>query len=719
MTAKTKSKDPLDQAVSPATLAVVVPAFWVALVMAAAWTLHATHAPTWWVPAVAVTAAAVFTAVAAGMKAPRDTCWFVFLLALAIGGYLTWTTATTPWQQGSLLTLIPGAIVFGAWWRFIKATDRLVRSTEETEQLEHAKAVSRGDMPKILEGCGFKGITGDDPVPFPDAANPAGTDQVLHLPESGQVSLRRLQSAVEQVEIACKAEHPIRFRQGKTRAQVIVRRMLRDVLAETIEYPIDRNPKTIHKPIPLGLDEAGNEAGIVFREISGKIVGERGSGKSAAINTHLAYLTGCTDALVWMIDGKGGRTARPWLPALDWVACPQLGDTDEADAMIVGARTVVASRSTGDGEKVEPSSRQPAVVLIIEESSVITGVTGPGNSKRAQWVQEIVVLGRSEAVDVLIVGQRGTVTILGTGDMMSQLQYTLGLGISDAQDAQRAFGDRTLSQEALRYAGDDRYVGVELAKHPAWRSPLPIKGYLIRPVFIPGLAATNATYKPQLEADAVDTVEAKLAALGLPSYAGRWARYAGARGDIRPQDVPPQRPQTVAERLGLPESPIIAQILADRDTDRDTARDIDGDTSGDTAGDIGGDMSPEAELALLRDMWDMPAADGEDVPYDEAEQFVPAILAAVHNLFGALNATRLHTQTILDVFNVEGAPPMIAPRFGLLMAHCGVVKVPNAFDVDGVTGRGYDVADVDRAIQRARDGAKFNPGAFDWPDAPE
>ncbi|MCA1841653.1 MAG: hypothetical protein LC792_00420 [Actinobacteria bacterium] len=723
MTAKTKSRDPLDATVSPMALAVLVPIFWALVLLTAAWVLHAAQVPAYWVPGVAFVAALVFTLVAVGVESPRDVCWFVALLVLTAGGYLTWTTYTTPWQQWAILGLVPAMVVFGGWWRFIQATNRLVRTDEEKAELDHAKAIARQDMPAILSGAGFKGVTGKDPVPFPAGSdNPAGSDQVLTLPPNGTVTLRLLQAQVDKIEIAARAQHPIRFRGGRHAAEVVVRRMFRDVLADDVPYPIDRAPKTIHQPVPLGVDEAGEEAGVILREVSGKIIGERGTGKSGTINTHLAYLTGCTDAIVWLIDGKGGRTGRPWAEALDWLACPTASDGREADAVFVAANAVIQSRSTGDGEKVHPHPGQPAVQVIVEESSVVTGAIG--NGKRTKWAQDGVVLGRSEAVDFHFVGQRGTVTMLGTGDMASQLQYTVGLGISDMQDAVRAFGDRALSVEALRYGGDDRYKGVLLVKHPAWKSPMPIKGYWLEPSLIPGVAKTNARFKPQLEAAAVAAVEAALRAAELPAYADRWARFHGTTtGDT----VPAQRPQTTAERLGLPESPIVAQILKDRDTGRDTSGDTTGDKAGDTgrdtagdqAGDMspdrGGDMSPDAELAMLRDMWDAPAAEGGHVPYDEAEQVVPTILAVVHNLFGARGVTRLHTQAILDELPGEMTPR----RFGLLMAHCGVAKVPNAFEVDGVTARGYDVADVDRAISSARGGMKLNPAAFDWPDPAE
>lgn len=740
-TAKTRTKDPLDQPWPWGHY--TTPILWGIAVLAAAWILDRLTVPAYWVPGVAFLAAMVFTLVAAGMERPRDVCWFVALLTLSIGGYLTWTTYTTPWQQYAALWLVLGVLVFGGWWRFIQATNRLVRSDEQKAELEHAKAIARQDMPAILAGAGFKGVTGGDLVMFPAGSDrPAGSDQVLTLPPNGSVTLRILQASVDKIEIAARAQHPIRFRGGRHAAEVVVRRMYRDVLIEDVNYPIDRTPKSIHQPVPLGLDEAGSEAGVVFREISGKIIGERGSGKSASINTHLAYLTGCTDALVWLIDGKGGRTGRPWADALDWLACPTQSDSREADAVFIAANAVVASRSGGDGEKVIPTPAQPAVVVIVEESSVITGAIG--NGKRTKWAQDLVVLGRSEAVDVVFVAQRGTVTMIGSGDMASQLQYTIGLGIRDMQDANRAFGDRALSVEALRYSGDDRYKGVLLVKHPAWKSPLPVKGYWLDPKLIPGVATTNARYKPQLEQKAVEAVEAALKAAGLPSYAERWARHhAAPAGDTRPQDVPPARPQTTAERLGLPESPIIAQLLADRDTGgdktgdtgRDTAGDTAGDiagdtagdTSGDTAGDIGrdtggdtaGDMSPDDELALLSRLWDMPAADGGHVPHEEAEQVVPPILVALHNLFAARGTQRLHTETILQHLTVDGAPPMTPRRFGLLMGHCGVAPLRNGFDLDGVTARGYDVSDVDRAIKHARDGGKINRGAFDWPDPAE
>lgn len=689
-----------------------VPAILAVLTWGAAAVLDVTDTPAAWVLAAGTLTTLVSPLAARGIDSPLSERWFVGLLFAFLTGYLTWTTWTTAFQRNAALPVALAAIVFTAWWRVLrhKAAHRDQAADSEAQRLQ--KAAEKGDMPAVLAGVGIKGVEGQAVEQLPHGA---GTKQHLTLPPNGSVTFRQLHARTEQVMIATRAPFPIRFAQGNHAADVVCIRMAKDVLAEPHPYPVDRAAgKSIHDPIPLGLTELGDEAGVTLRELSGKIVGERGSGKSNTINTILAYLTGCTDALVWMIDGKGGRTARPWLEALDWVACPTEQDSSEADRMLAAAVAVVQARATGDGEKVEPTERQPGIVLVIEESSVVTGVGSTANNRRAELAKQLVVLGRSEAVDLLVVGQRGTVTMLGSGDMASQLQLTIGLGVSKIAEAQRIFEDQALAREIVRYAQDERYKGVMLVKHPQWNSVLPVKGYRLDPALIPGVARSNARFKPSLE------VPASLAADKAGGYGTRWERWTapgtGDSGDVSPVpagDVPAgdtsdgTRPMSRAEQMGLPESPIIAKLRAERDAKR-------GQGTGQPEPAVR-DMSPEELEAWFK----APAAEGSHVPADEAELVVPPILTTVEAIFGRLEAERLHTREILEYLpgGSEESTRMTGKAFGLLMNRCGVAPLPNDFVRNGERRRGYELADVRRQIAAFRDGkAKPDPAAFDWPD---
>lgn len=664
---------------------------------------------------------------ALGIGSPLSTRWFVGLLFASLTGFLAWTAATTPFQQNAAVPVVLGMILFGAWWRVIahQATQRDLKA--EQAKAEEEKLLARNELAGWIQTVGLRGVEPvGDRIPYPDPT--VGYMQDLDLPRNGSVTYTMLVNNVEKIETAARAEFPIRF-EKKGSGRVCGHVILRDVLMDTIPYPVDRRSKSIKEPMPLGVDETGTVVTLTMRELSGLIGGTRGSGKSALLNSQLAYLVGCKDALVWMIDGKGGRTARPWLqpflegigkPALDYVAITG----EEAGFMLAAARAVIAHRSRGDGEKVDPTPRQPAIILIIEEASLVT--------RHADLTKEVVVLGRSEAVDAELVAQRGTVTMLGSGDMKSQLQLRFGLGVETKDDAGRLFPDVTMARELYRFAKDERYRGVFLMKAPGHKSVLPVKGYWVAPGDISGLALSLAPYRPDLEQDCAEHVHQVLLGLGAAGgFYGRWDRLARDLGEThRPQDVPAApvspvpsggdtgdgtRPMSRAERMGLPESPLIAKIRADRDKRK-------GQETGQEAGHDGAESQPAARdmsPAELEALFNAPAAEGSHVPADEAARVVPAILTTLANIFEARDAERLHTRQILLELpgGGEDSTRMTAKAFGLLMGQCGVAPLPNDFPVDGERGRGYALADVKRALTAYRDGARKAGGPeFDWPD---
>jgi hypothetical protein len=714
---------------------VSTPILWGLAVFATGGVLDATDIAAWWVAAVGALLAVVSPMVALAINSPLRSRWYAGLLAASTGGYLTWTTWSTPWQRNAALVLIPGVIVFGAWWDVIvRTTDKAARAAAMAKR-QHEQAVEKLELPKILAAAKFMGIEPGARTPFPDPT--AGYTQKLILPPDGSVTLKMLQSNTDKIETAGRLKFPIRFSRGASSAEVIAQVLLRDVLLDSIPYPIDRAPKSIHKPIPLGHRETGELAVVTFRELAGLFVGTRGSGKSGLLNSHLAYLTGCTDALIWMIDGKGGRTARPWLkpfleattgkPALDYIAVTQ----EEADWVLMAAKAAIAIRSRGDGEKINPSPHVPAIILIVEEASLITGVGNVGNVKRSDLARDVIVLGRSEAVDGIIVAQRGTVTMLGSGDMKSQLQYRIGLGVESVQDAQMIFDDSSMARELFRFSEDDRYKGVFLAKAPGWKSILPIKGYkLVDSDIIAGVALTNSAHQPELDQETADYVHEVLVAAGAEGgYYGRWERTArDLKVDLpatykakspaatAPAQAPAQKSpaggvpnpdgRTTAEKLGLPESTILPSPFATPKSPEQQPEPV-------TVPAAPEPVDVDAQFqAIIAGFDTEPAAEGEHVPHEEAADMVPRILLTVARVFDVMQAEKVHTSRILAELPGELTPK----RLGLLMNYCGVTSLPEPIEVDGVRARGYARADVLKAIGRARAGGKLPKSAFDWPD---
>lgn len=693
---------------------VTAPALFAGAVFGVAAVLAAAAVSPWYVLGVGAVATAIAPMVATAVDSPLRTRWYVALLAPAITAWVTWCIFTTPWQRDAPLALIAGAVVFGPWWAVIVRTSNREEALQKAAVRRAERAAEAGHWPELLAQIGFKGVKFVSRVELP-----AGYSVTMRLPPNGSATYATVYAALGKLEQAALARlNSLRLERGDTAADIVLHVLTREVLAETIPLPVDRSPKSIHDPMPLGQFETGEVAVVTMREIAALMVGVRGSGKSALANTHLARLTGCIDAVVWMIDGKGGRTARPWIepflqattgrPAIDWVATSPA----ESDAMLLGTTVAVKYRSRGAGEKVIPSAAMPSIILVVEEASLITGIGSAANTKRAGLAQEAVVLGRSEAVDVLLMTQRGTVTMIGNGDMKSQFGLRYGLGVATQADAQAIFPDSKMAAELYKLADNEDYVGAFLMQAPASKRVLPVKGYWLAPASIGGIAVTNSQHRADLDNGTADAVHAALVAAGVPGgYYGRWDRYADqmsrvSGGAVSPGQDAPQGQETspaggtrqadpkgltTAERLGLPESKLVPSPLAGVSQDAEFA-----------------DIVRNLQVAEPERPRDTAASEARPAPAER----VPTILVTVARIFTTLGADRLHTQRILDELPGE----MTGRRLSLLMNLCGVSVQPEPLDIDGKRARGYLAADIHRALGRARAGYEFPQAAYDWPD---
>lgn len=724
---------------------IVIPVLWTAMVgVVGGFTTDAVGVASWLVALVAVATGLLAAGAAVVLEEPPRVTWFWFLLLVAAGAYLTWCAAAGWPQRAQLLALIPAGIVFGLWWNVLHLLNTAEQQIIRDDQAKAEQEAASGQWERLLARIGCKGVTVKDRVGFP-----AGHTLHLKLPANGSVTFRKLTAAVEQLEIAADARPgSLVFEKPKNvgAATVLLHVFERDVLTETLPLEVDRGPKSIHDPIPLGLYQTGEVCVVTFREVSGLMVGMRGRGKSGLLNTHLAHLTGCVDAVVWMIDGKGGRTVRPWLesflaattgrPAVDW-ACMD-AESPEAEAILLGVKAAIRSRSRGGGEKIHPGPAMPSIILIVEEASLITGTGRMSNSKRAALAQDAVNTGRSEAVESLLATQRGTVSMVGNGDMKSNQNLRYGLGVSSADDARMIFPDGDLARAATALSDDDDYRGVFLMQAPGATRVMPAKGYWLAPDTIAGVAASNARHRADLDDETAEAVHQALLAHGVPGgYHGRWDRFraevgmpvetvpasqAAPAGTSHGASQAPSQPgagtarMSTAERLGLPPShlfqgPYDKRPRAGAETPPETTPETTVGTGSGTSGETAGGDEFER---LTSEVWDAAKGRWRDDPADVGEypeeerdaDVIPPILRHLVRIFEARSADQLPTQVILDDLPGE----MTAKRLGLLMGHCGVSPREN---VGEKRVRGYARLDVARAFTRARDhGAP--PAAFDW-----
>lgn len=638
-------------------------------------------------------------AVGAGVSllAPLVTIYkrFSFLLMAATTGLLTWTSHTTPWARNPALAATAGGILFGMIYHALRNREDKAADADKLAE----KAAGKGRYIELLETVGVKGLKEASRVPFA-----AGKTIHLLLPVNGSVTLSKLQDAAEALEIAAARaglKVTFEFEKGDSPAAVRLHVFDHDVLADTIPLPFDRGPKSINDPIELGLYSTGEVCVVTFREVAALMVGLKGKGKSGLINTHLQHLTGCTDAVVWMLDGKGGETVYPWLqpfldmvttkPAINWAAV----DEKEYDAVLLAANAVRKYRSANGWNRTRPSGSAPAVIVIVEEASVITGTARYGGSNRVQLAQDGVTLGRSSALDWLFATQRATLDMLGSGSMKTNLDVRYGLGVGDAQDARMIFPDGKLARALFRLADDRKYRGTFLMQAPGTARVMPAKGYWVDPDVIPSLAECNAQWNAELDRGTADYVHDTLVAAGVPGgYYGRWDRLCETLG----RDVPSH----VSRATDTP-----SQTGTARPTD--TASQYDGSRGAQVVRDaVERSRAARQDETFQRLMEGAGFTEGtETADWNEAHipETAPPILRHMLRIMQAMSASQLPTKVICAELPGEMTPQAL----GRLMALCNVSPVENII-WNGSRARGYTWDAVETSVKRG----SWTQGAFDW-----
>lgn len=490
--------------------------------------------------------------------------YLTFATVFALG-WILYAEHAGPFTAAAITSALAATVFFTvAFQAFVRVDRRDKRKTAERLNALMAKSAATGDWEAMFACHGAKGVR----VTRTEQTR-AGYTKVCRLPRDGSVTYRRVRALVEPFETALDVDAGcVRF-ERLSGAEFAVHVVTQNVLAETVPFPFDpaEAPISINDPLGIGPNELGDIVEILLREIQVLLSGTTGAGKSNLLAVLIALLTRCDDVVIWMIDLKGGRTAKPWLkpwltgsdpratcPVIDWVATT----LDEVEIMLPCLVKVADYRSTaGDGEKVTPSPHQPQIVLIVDESAVVFGNNVPGGPRRAQLLENIAGRGRSEALLVLLSVLRSTVTMIGSGDIKSLFKLRLAMGVSGAADARLALDDSELAAgvAALKYPGT-LYMQQDAAR------PVPTKAYRMDFDRIPEIAAAHTPWRPGLERD----LELYLGA----AYSERWSeeraghlipghkpKLPTAIGANHPTTAPASAPLRTTGLPTIPQGPII------------------------------------------------------------------------------------------------------------------------------------------------------------------
>jgi hypothetical protein len=175
----------------------------------------------------------------------------------------------------------------------------------------------------------------------------------------------------------------------------------------------------------------------------------------------IAQLARCIDAVVFMIDLKGGRSARPWMmpwvqghtprPVIDWLATTREEALTMLEALLRGGQARAASGRGWD--KITPSADVPAIILVVDETAVMTGhgirADGISNYTIAQLLAQFVETYRSEAMDLLCAALRGNVDIMGSTAVKAMTEVRIGLRVTAASEGDSIFPDNHQAAKAL------------------------------------------------------------------------------------------------------------------------------------------------------------------------------------------------------------------------------------------------------------------------------
>lgn len=460
-------------------------------------------------------------ALAAGMAGAtwvRDHhFWLQVYLTVATIVSLAWIVYAehaSPFTVRAVTAFASAAFFLGALYPVFAFVDRRAKRLDD-ERLSAAvrRKAERGDWAAMFASLGVKDV---EKVSEEDTR--AGSTLTFRLPNTGKATFSHVSGLDYKIETMLDLPPgSVQFRKSKVSAALFhVDLITRDVLAEDVPLPDDFAPRSVNEPFSTGTDIFGDDIEVLLREVAAMVAAPRGSGKSNLLNVLIAMLARCVDVVIWVIDLKGGRFARPWLapwlegrtarPVLDWVAT----DLEEAQLMLNASSAAIDYRSsTGEGEKVIPSATQPAILLIVDEGASLTGLRVGGGTKRSGDVFDIIGRGRSEAVDTIMAFLRATVSLTGSGDLKSQAGLRIALGAASAADATSTLDNPGLGRAVAAF----QHPGSMLVQRGQNDYQIG-KTYRVEPGDIPAIAEACSPWRPGLEAD----LEEELG----EAYAKRW-----------------------------------------------------------------------------------------------------------------------------------------------------------------------------------------------------
>ncbi|WP_433519022.1 winged helix-turn-helix domain-containing protein [Nonomuraea sp. CA-143628] len=244
-------------------------------------------------------------------------------------------------------------------------------------------------------------------------------------------------------------------RLGRIAGQLLISVRLQNPWAKPIPHPLlDPHPEIelpevgdVTRPLIIGQDpETGRPLELVVYDEHGAshiaIIATKGGGKTVVVDNVMERLTAADNCAVWGIDIAKGKNMARWRDAgaLGLSAC---GSKERAKAVRIlelGAE-ITRWREVHSNEAVhQPRPGGPLVEIVVEEIDSLVG-GGDQLAQRARAaLTTITSKGRSPAVGLVIIGQRGTAEWIGGPNVRANIDRFVLAKMTRATEIMNAVG---------------------------------------------------------------------------------------------------------------------------------------------------------------------------------------------------------------------------------------------------------------------------------------
>ncbi|MDA0173383.1 FtsK/SpoIIIE domain-containing protein [Solirubrobacter taibaiensis] len=271
----------------------------------------------------------------------------------------------------------------------------------------------------------------------------------------------------------------LRDRGDAARASVLV--IKRDPFedAAPMSWPAaTANALSLWEPIPLGVDERGEQVAVELVERNVLIGGEPGAGKSAALSVVIAAAALDPDTRVWLLDGKLVELAA-WAPVAQRVAGP---NGEDALALLREVRGVMDDRYRellANGQrKVRRGDGLPLHLVVCDELAFYLTVPEKAIQKEfAELLRDVVARGRAAGVIVCAATQKPGADVVPSA-LRDLFGFRLAMRCTTPQASDTILGQGWASAgaDASDIPGAQRGVGYLLAEGDR---PTRMRGYYL------------------------------------------------------------------------------------------------------------------------------------------------------------------------------------------------------------------------------------------------